>query len=139
MTRIEHAALCEQGPVRDNNEDSIAHRLMEEDAERAELGHLFVVADGVGGSQAGEVASKEAAETLLTSYYESGKRPGRALQDAFVQANMRVFDVAHANPEYRRMQTTLCALVICGDQAHLGHVGDSRIYRVRDGEAIQLT
>lgn len=139
MSTIEHAALCEQGPVRENNEDFIAHRVVEDGELRLQKGHLFVIADGVGGSQAGEVASMEASRTLLSTYYESTRKPGRALQEAVTQANLHVYDLSHSHAEYRRMQTTLSALVIIGDEAHLGHIGDSRVYRIRDGEVTQLT
>src|SRR5579863_1366589 len=100
---IEHSGASEQGPVRTNNEDYIAHCCPQDADVRAAKGYLFVVADGVGGSRSGEVASREAAEQLLAGYYESPKRWGRALQEAFGAANTHVYDLSHTNPEYRRM------------------------------------
>lgn len=106
---------------------------------RLAKGSLFVVADGVGGSRAGEIASNEAAEAVIRSYYSNGKSPGRALQEAFQQANLHVYDMGQTNPEYRRMETTLSAFALVGDQAYIGHVGDSRIYLVRNQTIEQLT
>lgn len=139
MSTIEHAGLSDQGPVRENNEDYIAHQRPEDAETRLEKGSLFVLADGVGGNLAGEVASREASETLISAYYSGSKRPGRAMQDAFTQANLRVFDLSHEKPEYSRMQTTLCAFALIGNQVHIGHIGDSRLYRVRGAEVAQLT
>jgi PPM family protein phosphatase len=136
---IEHSGVSEQGPVRTNNEDYIAHCCPPDAEVRAAKGYLFVVADGVGGDNAGEVASKEAAEKLIEGYYASQKPWARALQEAFGQANMHVHDLSHTSPEYRRMQTTLSAIALLNNQAFIGHVGDTRIYRVRGHEITQLT
>src|SRR5579863_7255797 len=107
---IEHSGASEQGPVRTNNEDYIAHCCPQDADVRAAKGYLFAIADGVGGNLAGEVASREAAEKLLEGYYGSSKRWGRALQEAFVQANLHVYDLGHSVPEYRRMSTTPSAI-----------------------------
>lgn len=140
MSAIEHAGLSEQGPVRPNNEDYIAHRLPEDSELRRQRGGLFVVADGVGGNLAGEVASMEGAQNLLSVYYQSkAKWPDRALKEAFTSANLHVHDLSLSRPEYRRMQTTMAALALVGNDAHLGHLGDTRIYRARQGEVEQLT
>lgn len=139
MLELDFAGLCEQGPVRPNNEDFITHCCPAEENGVPGRGALFVVADGVGGSRAGEVASKEAAERLLQYYYVSSRKARRALQDAFTQSNLHVYDLSLTHAEYRRMQTTLTGLLLVGHTAHLGHVGDSRIYRVRGGAIEQLT
>ena len=136
---IQYSGASEQGPVRTNNEDFIAHRSPEEDALRCARGHLFAVADGVGGGQAGEVASKEAAQTLINLYYSLPGTWGRALQEAFQKANEHVYDLGRSRPEYRKMQTTLSAIAVLNNEAIVGHVGDTRIYQVRDREIEQLT
>lgn len=136
---IEHFGATEQGPVRTNNEDFILHYSPEESEARLAKGQLFVVADGVGGNLSGEVASREAAQTLVAFYQSSPKRWGKALQDAFQQANLHVFDLSQSCPEYRRMQTTLSAIALVDNQALVGHVGDTRIYRVRGKTIQQLT
>ena len=139
MLELEYAGLSEQGPVRDNNEDFIAQHCPAEPDEGLRKGALFVVADGVGGSRAGEVASKEATQRLITCYYQSARKPQRALQEAFTQSNLHICDLGYTHPEYRRMQTTLTTLTLVDNRVHIGHVGDSRIYRVRRGEIEQLT
>lgn len=136
---IEHSGFSEQGPVRETNEDFIAHQCPEEPAVRLSKGHLFAIADGVGGTQAGEVASREATQQLISSYYGSPKRWGRAMEEAFQRANLHVYDLGLSNPEYRKMQTTLSAIVLVEDRAMIGHVGDTRIYLVRGGTIQQLT
>jgi serine/threonine protein phosphatase PrpC len=136
---IEHSGISEQGPVRPNNEDFIACRCPEEADVRFSKGHLFVIADGVGGSMAGEVASREAADMLLRLYYTSSRQGAKALQEAFQQANLHVYDLSQSVPEYRRMQTTLSAIALIGRQAFIGHVGDTRIYQVRRQKIQQLT
>jgi protein phosphatase len=136
---IEHFGATEQGPVRTNNEDFILHYSPEEAEARLAKGHLFVVADGVGGNLSGEVASREASKTLISTYCASPKRWGKALQDAFQAANLHVYDLSQTSSEYRRMQTTLTAIALVGNQGIIGHVGDTRAYRVRDKKIEQLT
>lgn len=136
---IEHAGTSETGPVRPENEDFIAHHCPDALEERLSKGSLFVVADGVGGSRAGEVASKEAAQCLVASYFESTRLPGKALPEAFQKANLHVYDMGMSHAEYRRMETTLAAVAIIRNQAFIGHVGDTRIYLVRGNEIQQLT
>ena len=127
---IEHAGISEQGHVRFRNEDFVAHQFPDDDGVRRRKGSLFVVADGVGGSGAGDVASREAAQTLVSAYYAGGKRPARALAHAFARANLHVYDLGLKAGAFR-MQTTMVALAVVGDKAYIAHVGDSRAYRVR--------
>ncbi|HJZ47319.1 MAG TPA: protein phosphatase 2C domain-containing protein [Roseiflexaceae bacterium] len=139
MISIDCAGLSEQGPVRDNNEDCIACHSPADPSVLLRKGALFVVADGVGGNRAGEVASREATQKLIDCYYASTKRPRAALQSAFQQTNLHICDLGMSNPAYRRMETTLSALVLVGNQLHIGHVGDTRIYQVRETSIQQLT
>ncbi|GAC1386320.1 MAG: Stp1/IreP family PP2C-type Ser/Thr phosphatase [Herpetosiphon sp.] len=139
MSMIEYAGLSEQGPVRLRNEDYIAYLEPPEQELQLRKGSLFVVADGVGGSNAGDVASKEAALHMIQSYFRSNQSPQRALRDAIKRANLHVYDLGLSQTAYRRMETTLSALLLLGSYALITHVGDSRVYRVRDGVAEQLT
>lgn len=136
---IEHAGLSEPGPARPNNEDFIACGCPEEADVRAAKGHLFVIADGVGGSLSGEVASREAASALLRLYYESSRGVHKSLLEAFRQTNLRVYDLSQTAPEYCQMQTTLSAIALEGKRAVIGHIGDTRIYLTRQREIQQLT
>jgi serine/threonine protein phosphatase PrpC len=104
-------------------------------------GHLIVVADGLGGHAAGQVASATAVRALADAYY-SASSPSRvepALHHAVRVANLRVHDASQRNPDYRSMQTTLTCLVLAGSSAYVAHVGDSRAYHWREGTLTQLT
>jgi serine/threonine protein phosphatase PrpC len=139
MSTVDHSGISDRGRVRFQNEDFIAHRYPEDEDLRLRKGSLFVVADGVGGHGAGEVASKAAAEKLVESYYAGRSRPEHALRAAFAQANLHVFDLA-IETKHIHMQTTMSALLIMNAQLHIAHIGDSRIYRVRSAtQAEQLT
>jgi protein phosphatase len=112
-----------------------------------ELGSLFMVADGMGGAAAGEIASAMAVETILTELRRMWAAAPRkdpdtfaiALRQATVVANGRIHEFAAAHPEYRGMGTTATIAGILGDTLYLAQVGDSRAYLVRDGAGRQIT
>lgn len=108
-------------------------------AESRGSGMVFSVADGLGGYGGGDVASSIAVGELLDRFAASDPAVGGAalLRSGFNAANQRVFDAALAGEGARRMQTTLTALVLVSGAAHIGHVGDSRIYRSR-GDMLDL-
>jgi serine/threonine protein phosphatase PrpC len=128
------------GCVRDHNEDYLGYRQPEEPEVRAEAGWLYAVADGVGGGQAGEIASKLAVQTLLATYYRTYREtlPDQ-LRAAFAEANRVVHERASAQEAPHRMSTTLVAAAIRGRELTVANVGDSRAYLVRDGQIRQLT
>lgn len=141
MIGIEAAGRSHSGRVRPENEDHHALVTPSDPALRERKGHLLVVADGLGGHEAGQVASATAVHGLVDAYYASTS-PSRvepALQHAVQVANLRVHDVARQNSSYRSMQTTLSSLVLAGASAYIAHVGDSRIYLIRAGTLTQLT
>ena len=115
---------------------------------------LYVVADGMGGHAAGEVASRVAVDAInefvtLTGGNEEITWPfgldesisyeGNRLKTAIRHANRRVLEATRESAEYEGMATTVAAVLVDGETAHLAHVGDSRIYLWRDGEIEQLT
>lgn len=110
-------------------------------------GLLFVVADGMGGAAAGEIASEMAAQHVLETLRErwtpaSDDSPLAfvlALRDAAELANERIHAFAQAHPEYRGMGTTATIAGLLGDALYLAQVGDSRAYLVRNGRALQIT
>jgi PPM family protein phosphatase len=134
-TMLDVAALTDVGTQRPHNEDACAAWL--ETPDRA----VLVVADGVSLAEAGEVASSMAVEVLLRAYREqpvttaAGQRLYRAVQ----QANIEIYDRAVAVPELHGMATTLTAAVVDGDQLTVVHVGDSRLYLLREGQFEPLT
>ena len=102
-----------------------------------ELG-LFVVADGMGGHNAGEVASTIAVSVLRDFFATQAPRTEHALADGLALANDQVL-AASGRPEYSGMGTTVVAACVTDDQVLFGNVGDSRIYLWRDGRLTQLT
>lgn len=137
---LQLATLTDVGRKRSGNEDSHAVWVSEEPAEFARRGALLVVADGMGGANAGEVASRLAADTVVETYRaDTSGDPAHALRVAIETANSRVHSQSVANHDQRGMGTTCTALVVRGNKVWIGHVGDSRAYLVRDGETHRLT
>ncbi len=139
LLSYEFQAVTDRGRVRANNEDSVA---IAEDAA------LAVLADGMGGYNAGEVASgmatafisSELGRWLIEASGEVSDHDVRRAMDVCVDnANRAIFNAANANPQYAGMGTTLVVAVLRGTQLLLGHVGDSRAYRWREGQLVQLT
>lgn len=103
---------------------------------------LAVVADGMGGAAAGEVASRifiETAAEVLSRKRSSEKETVKWVQHAFRLANTRILDYARANPQCRGMGCTAEAIVFFQDRYVVGHVGDSRTYLFRSGKLKQIT
>ena len=130
-------ALSDIGRVRQHNEDSVAVL--------AQAG-LAVLADGMGGYQAGEVASRMATDCIvrhfghwLLSTAASQTCTRQALVDSIELTNRSVFDAAWRHPEYRGMGTTLVVAVFQDRRLLVAHVGDSRLYRLRQGTLTALT
>lgn len=139
-TSVTVACKTDLGRVRENNEDKFEYYLAEDDATLAARGLVFVVCDGMGGHAAGQIASELACKTFIDVYlHHPASDADMALRAAVVAANRFVCDVSRAVPARRGMGTTLSALVLLQDKAFTIQVGDSRIYRLRDGELRQMT
>ena len=136
---IQIRAASDIGLKRAKNEDHFGFWLPEEPPVRERHGVLLVIADGMGGARAGEVASRTAVETVLESYRGARSEPLEALRLAMIAANLAVHGQSLRHPELGGMGTTLTAVVLRGSEAFLAHVGDSRAYLVRGGAARQLT
>ena len=134
--------ICTQtdpGLARDNNEDAVAF-----DA----LTRLCILADGMGGYNAGEIASGMAAAFIKSEMgrwlsqagrHANGKEVRRAMEICVENANHSIFNAANSNPQYTGMGTTLLVGVFQDDRLMLGHIGDSRCYRLRGTEFQQIT
>ncbi len=137
---IEYASLTDVGVRRSHNQDAFAV-LTATDAEQWQgRGHLFLVADGMGAHAVGEMASKIAVDNIphiYTKYVQEGAHA--ALRKAFVETNFAIHNRGQQNREFEGMGTTATALVLGPEGAWVGHVGDSRAYRVRDGRIEQLS
>jgi len=127
------------GQVRNHNEDFVAVCDPTEPDQKLK-GRLFIVADGMGGYQAGEVASRLAAETVQREYYaDPSDEPVTRLQNAVQAANTQVYQSAHGDRAHAGMGTTVVVTAILNNKACIASVGDSRAYLVRNGEIIQIT
>jgi PPM family protein phosphatase len=128
MLRVaEQYAGSDTGRQRRANEDSLLARAP-----------LFVVADGMGGAQAGEVASRIAVEAFQQGLQDTVE-PEAALAALALAANSHIHELSHANAEQAGMGTTLTALYVGEQEIAIAHVGDSRAYCLRDGELLRLT
>jgi PPM family protein phosphatase len=139
---LEYAQLSHPGPIRDHNEDCMGYVQPASTAQAQSHGWVFVVADGVGGQDLGEIASRTAVDSLLGNFRKSaGGEPNAALLRRLVQAaNHEVYEKGRsASPGGTAMATTIVACALRHDQAVVAHVGDSRCYLIRHGEATTLT
>jgi len=139
---VEFAHVSDVGRVRQGNEDYLGHVVPATDEEARSHGWLFVVADGVGGHDLGEVASRTAVESVLAGFSEAsaGETHAALLERLIKNANTRVIDAGHAaRPAGARMATTFVACALRYDRATIAHVGDSRCYLIRRGQANLLT
>ncbi|MBI3570035.1 MAG: Stp1/IreP family PP2C-type Ser/Thr phosphatase [Gammaproteobacteria bacterium] len=139
MNKLLITGLTDPGRMREQNEDNIA---------MAPEAGLVVVADGMGGHRAGEVASRLAVEAIqrhvINTLAEAGANSNGRIEvalvrDAIQQANQAIYGHAHKNPEYAGMGSTVVVALFYGDKLCVGHVGDSRLYRFRDTILEQVT
>lgn len=128
------ASVSERGLVREENEDRVA---IVSDPARGAL--LAVVADGMGGHASGEVASRLAVATIARRRRLRARRPDVALAEGFVEANEAIRKAARRDPGRSGMGTTCTALLLRDGEGFCAHVGDSRLYLVRDGAIYLLT
>jgi serine/threonine protein phosphatase PrpC len=141
MLEVEFAQLSDPGKRR-NNEDYIGYTLPSNPEQGRSHGWLFVLADGVGGHDMGEVASRTAVETVLEGFPRAtpGEPHATVLSRAVQAANMRVYEAGKAaSVGGINMATTIVACALRYDRAVVAHVGDSRCYLIRRGYATALT
>lgn len=137
---VQYASRTDVGMRRSANQDSLAVRLCSEYEEWHRCGHLFVVADGMGGHAVGDLASRIAVETLPHAYFKcDAPLVQNRMKQAIHTANKAINDRSRENREFEGMGTTCSALSLAEEGAFIGHVGDSRVYRVRRGRIEQLT
>ncbi len=137
---IEVASLSDLGCQRENNEDSFSYWEPASDAEFAQKGRLAVVADGMGGHEGGQEASRIAVEVIQDTYAETASTDPQVLLTAgFHEAHKRIQSYAMAHPQLRGMGTTATAAVVVASGLYYAHVGDSRLYRINKGEVTRLT
>jgi serine/threonine protein phosphatase PrpC len=142
--KLVHTEITDVGQVREHNEDDIGSQ--------PDIG-LWVLADGMGGYNAGEVASGIAVKTVIDLVSEACRREKRnevepgtgfmrqtiVLRDAIARANKIIHQTAQSQPQCEGMGTTLVACLFFDDRVSVAHVGDSRLYRMRDNRFEQIT
>ncbi len=142
MMQLEFAQASDCGKVREHNEDYLGFAEPGVPDQARSRGWLFALADGVGGQDHGEVASRLAIETLVAGFQRAA--PGEAhtslLPRLVQQANTKIFEAAIGNGAGgSSMATTVVSCALRYDRAVVAHVGDSRCYRIRHGHAEALT
>ena len=126
-------AVTHRGLIRLHNEDAFC-------VLSKETHHLFTVADGLGGHRGGSIASEMAIETIKNEFTKwNGKNGDRFVTRAIQRANQEVFSTAQSHPELFSMQTTATVVALGKNSLAIGHVGDCRLYRVRNGRLAILT
>jgi PPM family protein phosphatase len=139
LAKLAWGLVSDPGKVREHNEDFAGAFVPTTPDDAWDRGPLWVLADGMGGHAAGEVASRLATDTVLATWTaDNPPAPANALRSGVRAANVAVLD-AGMEQGRRGMGTTLCALTLAGTDAFIANVGDSRAYRVRDGACTQLT
>lgn len=137
---IEVANQTDVGCRRENNEDFLSYWEPESDRDFQRMGRLAIIADGMGGYEGGQEASRLAVETILHVYgHEPSSDPSAALVRGFLEAHDRIRQYADDHPELQGMGTTCTALVLQGQKLFVVHIGDSRLYLLRKGTIQRLT
>ncbi len=141
IMELTYAELSSPGPARENNEDFVGFWQPETLEEKRSRGAVAVLADGVGGLNHGEVASRLAVETALKTFCQTpeGQTPQQMLTQMFNAANLAVYDKGMEDHGKSRMATTLNIVVFRDNEIVVGNVGDSRVYLVRKAEIKQLS
>lgn len=127
------------GLVRSSNQDALRYGTLDNG------GVYAVVCDGMGGANGGNVASNIAVDIIvgrICDGYANGASPhspDHLLASAMAAANIEIFDRARSDPQYEGMGTTVVAVIVCGKNAYISHVGDSRLYLYRDNTLQQIT
>lgn len=134
---LKAVGYTDKGKVRSENQDSFLVQVLPCSVNKHSL--LAIVADGVGGASAGSIASTTAVDYIKNFNFDNVQEPQDALKQVMQSANEKIYVLSHRHKEYQGMATTCSVLLIKGDQVICGHVGDSRIYRIRAGQIDRLT
>jgi serine/threonine protein phosphatase PrpC len=137
---LQAAKLTDVGRARPHNEDYVDYYIPPEPQQLSSKGAIYLVADGMGGHQAGEVASQGAVELTIAQYYsDTANDVGTSLVRAIRSANRQIYDQAESDLTKVGMGTTLVAAVVLGQKVYVGNVGDSRAYIINSSGIIQIT
>lgn len=128
------------GKVRENNEDKMEFFIPERGELLQSKGAVFIVSDGMGGHNAGQIAAELAVQTVLRSYLnDNSSNTLSSIKNAISEANNLIYSIAQAISEREGMGCTLTLAVVKNDSLYIAHIGDSRLYLIRNGSIEQLT
>jgi len=137
---VQVAGMSDLGCQRENNEDRYSYWEPARDEEFERKGRLAIVADGMGGHEGGQEASRIAVETIERVYArQTDGDPRLQLLVGFREAHQQIVQYATQHPEFRGMGTTATAIVLVETRLYYAHIGDSRLYRVRGQQISRLT
>jgi len=138
---VELANLTDVGCQRTENEDYYCYVEPEEEQQFRQRGRLAVVADGMGGHSGGQVASGLAVDAIRDAFLDENQSGDAhaVLVEGFTRAQQAILDVSAERPELNGMGTTCTAVIVKAGKLTYGHIGDSRLYLLRDGWLSQLT
>jgi serine/threonine protein phosphatase PrpC len=138
--KLTFAELSSTGPVRHHNEDCTGFWQPESEEDKLIQGSIAAIADGVGGLSSGEIASRMAIDIALNTFKTTprGGNPDQILEQIFREANLDIYNFS-VESEQRRMGTTLTVCIFRSKEVWIGHVGDCRVYLVRNGQIKKLT
>lgn len=140
-TNIHIVIRTDHGNIRDNNEDAALYFRVADQQVTVLKGTLLIVADGMGGHQAGEVASNMATEIISREYFREKNNTSveKCLRKSFETANNRIYRLASTTSQHKGMGTTCTAIVLTDDAISFAQVGDSRAYVSRNGIIERIT
>ncbi|MBK7097956.1 MAG: Stp1/IreP family PP2C-type Ser/Thr phosphatase [Sphingobacteriales bacterium] len=133
------AVLSDVGMVRANNEDATIILVPDDEAVLQNRGYLLILADGMGGHNSGEVASRMAVEVFGREYYNSNQNIIKSLKQALEKANTAIYEASLTDATLRGMGTTITGIVIKNIELYLTQVGDSRAYLFNSSMSTQLS
>lgn len=136
---IDVGSLTDVGCHRENNEDRYEYWEPASDAEFVRKGRLAIVADGMGGYEGGQEASRIAVETVKQTYSGDPSDPQSLLNAGILTAHQQILQYASEHPALSGMGTTCTAIAVIGAHLHYAHVGDSRLYLIRGGKISRIT
>lgn len=138
---LEVLSFSHRGLVRENNEDNLLIQSFQTNQPNPQHVLLAILADGVGGHQAGEVASRIGVETIaaVISACSNLNYPDKILEEAFIAANREIVEQAQANEDFKGMGSTSVSALVVERKLYLANLGDSRLYRIRHQVIQQLT
>jgi PPM family protein phosphatase len=138
---LEVVIKTDLGNVRTNNEDAAVFLRVADENIIRQKGCLLIVADGMGGHNAGEIASKMAVDIISQEYFKPGTETSheKMLKKAFSSANKKIYASGSSGNMTRGMGTTCTAVVIAGPEIYYAHAGDSRAYLYKDNSLLRIT